>query len=153
MNVNAHLGELALSLGELRQQFRNAARIEVARAVGDALRQFAVSTICGSVPRTRQSADDWDDPWTTESSWPHEDFDAEDDLDPPAIDAARIQAAVLLGIGGARWAYLRTRHPAAAIVAGVLLLILALAGGRPARILLDAWSSANILLRDEKLVA
>jgi hypothetical protein len=60
---------------------------------------------------------------------------------------------LILGIGGARWAYARTRHPGAAVAAALLLILLGLFGGRSAESLLDAWSSALALLRDDAIRA
>ena len=69
-----HLAELATTLNDLRQRFRQAAHDEVARAMGDALRQVAL-TMLGSSPRLppppRSHYSDWDDPWQdpVEDSW------------------------------------------------------------------------------------
>jgi hypothetical protein len=156
LNLSAHLGELAASLGEPQRQFRQAARVEVARAVGDAIRQFAVTAICGPASPSRRVAGDWNDPWREPTaSWPDdEDFDSV----PPgksigSIDLARLHAAVLLGIGGARWTFVRTRHPAAALAVGLLLVLLGLSGGRTADAILEAWSAAQDLLRADSLRA
>jgi hypothetical protein len=154
LNLSAHLGDLALTLGDLQRQFRSAARLEVGRAVGEALRQFAVASICGPVVASRRTSDSWDDSWETPQSWPQDDLAENDDMLPSqTASLARIQAVVLLGISGARWAYLRTRHPAAALAVGLVLVLLGLLGGRPANALLDVWSSANALLRDDSRVA
>jgi hypothetical protein len=154
LNLNAHLGDLALTLGDLQRQFRQAARIEVARAVGDALRQFAVATICGPAARPRRSVSDWDDALEQPSqAWTEDRVEADPSVSTDsASKIARIHAAVLLGIGGARWTFLRTRHPALAAAAGLLLVLLVLAGGRSTEAILDAWSSANVLLRGDALV-
>jgi hypothetical protein len=154
LNLNAHLGELAMTLGDLQRQFRQAARVEVARAVGDALRQFAVATICGPAARPRRTVSEWDDPWEQPSqSWTEDRVESNASVSSDsASKMARFHAAVLLGIGGARWTFLRTRHPALAAAAGLLLVLLVLAGGRSTEALLDAWTSANVLLRNDALV-
>jgi hypothetical protein len=158
LNLAAHLGDLALTLGDLQRQFRSAARLEVARAVGETVRQFAVAAICGPVVASgRSSSGVWDDPWQASETWPTDDF-AEDDegngmVPSRLVSLARVQAIVMLGVSGARWAYLRTRHPGAAIAAGLVLVLLALVGGRSADTLLEVWSSATALLRDDSSVA
>jgi hypothetical protein len=155
LNLSTHLGELALTLGDLQRQFRSAARLEVGRAVGEALRQFAFAAICGTGRPIRPAADPWDDPWQTSPAWSSNDAgDDFEDVDPskPA-DLARLQAAVILGISGARWTFLRTRHIGAAIAAGLTLVLLGLLGGRSAEALLEACSSAIALLRDDQLIA
>ena len=155
LNLSEHLGELALTLGDLQRQFRSAARLEVGRAVGEALRQFAVAAICGPGRPIRPAADPWDDPWQTSPAWSsnHAGDDVEDVSPGRSADLARLQAAAALGISGARWAFLRTRHPGAAIAAGLALVLLGLLGGRSAEALLEACSSAIALLRDDLLVA
>jgi hypothetical protein len=158
LNLTTHLGELALTLGELQRQFRSAARLEVGRAVGEAVRQFAVAAICGPARPVRPSADPWDDPWQAAPTYSDNDAGYEGDdvgdvspTTPP--DLARLQAAMLLGISGARWTFVRTRHAAAAIAAGLALIVLGLFGGRSAEALLEACFSAITLLRDDRLVA
>ena len=155
LNMSAHLGDLALTLGDLQRQFRRAARLEVGRAVGEALRQFGVAAICGPVVVSGRTSDSWEDPWETPQSWPQDDLAEYDGGIPQshAANLARMQAIVLLGISGARWAYLRTRHPAAAVAAGLVLVLVGLLGGRSADALLEVWSSANALLRDASQVA
>ena len=64
-----------------------------------------------------------------------------------------IRYIALTGISGARWTFVRTRHAAAAIAAGLALLLLGLFGGRSAEALLEACSSAITLLRDDRLVS
>jgi hypothetical protein len=147
-NLSAHLGELALSLGDLQRQFRQAARLEVARAVGDAVRQFAIAAICGPSGPSRSVPGQWDDPWRQSESRSYDDVDSDetDGASARSIDVARLQAALLLGIGGARWTYLRTRQPAAAAGVGLLLVLLGLIGGRSADTILSAWSAAHDLL-------
>jgi hypothetical protein len=153
LNVSAHLGELALTLGDLQRQFRSAARIEVGRAVGDALRQFALTAICGPVGNIRPAADPWDDSWQSDWSEDHSERDAEDFAPRISARLVRVQSALILGFGGARWAYLRTRHPGAAVAVGLALILLGLFGGRSAEALLEALSSALALLRDEAVKA
>ena len=45
--LTAHLADLANTLRDLRWRFREAARVEVARAIGEAPREFAVELIGG----------------------------------------------------------------------------------------------------------
>jgi hypothetical protein len=155
LNVSAHMGELAASLGDLQRQFRQAARVEVARAIGDAIRQFAVTAIGGVGSSSRTVDDDWHDRWRApDASWPDdEDFDSArpGNASSGSVDLTRLHAAVLLGIGGARWTFARTRHPAAALAVGLLLVLVGIAGGRTADAILEAWSAAHDLLRTDSL--
>jgi hypothetical protein len=45
--LSMHLGELAEALQELRRRMRHTARVEVARALGEALRELTLAMICG----------------------------------------------------------------------------------------------------------
>jgi hypothetical protein len=64
--LSLHVAELAETLQALRRRLRQTARLEVARAVGEALRQLTHSLICGperyGTP-VRAVPSPWDDPW------------------------------------------------------------------------------------------
>jgi hypothetical protein len=146
----AHIGELAESLQDLRRRVRQAARYEVARAVGEALRDAAMSLVCGpasAMPRHGHSA--WDDPWDDPAvdSWQRSSYgDTIDAERMPRADVLRVSPAVLAGFGAARWSYTRSRQIGPAILIGLLVAIAATLGGPSVKALLKAWSVANDLL-------
>jgi hypothetical protein len=57
-----------------------------------------------------------------------------------------LPAALVAGLGAARWGYLRTRQPALAVLIGLLAALTAHAGGPTLKALLRSWSTANELL-------
>ena len=103
--LTVHLIELAETLRDLRRRLRQAARLEVARAVGEALREASLALICGPARyRTTQRAapSAWDDPWQEpgDDPWqsrdPFPEPDDPDPEDPPARPA--VPPAVLAGL-------------------------------------------------------
>jgi hypothetical protein len=147
-----HLAELAATLNDLRRRFRRAAREEVARAVGEALRQAALTIIGGPVlpPPRRPEYSDWGDPWQdpVEDPW-----DAGASSRPGASVGGRgvaetspLHPAVVAGLWAARWGFARTRRPLPALAVGLAVALIGLAGGPTAQALLAAWSAANELL-------
>jgi hypothetical protein len=151
-----HLGDLALTMEDLRQQFREAARFEVARAIGDALREFALESICGKArPHPCEpERSDWQDSWTDSPPTWHEIADSASGSSTgvprasPVCRAGRLHGAIVVGLAAARWAFGRTRQPAPTIIAGAAVALIALAGGPAVEAMLGAWSAANDLLRD-----
>ena len=151
--LTANVGELAETLHDLRQRFRDAARVEVARAVGESLREFAKAVICGSVryPATARTAcSAWDDAWEDpeDDLWhargAHaEEFDADDR---GQIQSALLPPALAMGLTAARWGFARTRQVGPALVIGLIVALAAYAGGPTVKLLLEAWSAANDLL-------
>ena len=152
--LTAHLGELAEALHDLRRRFRHAARVEVARAVGEALREATLAMICGparyqSTARTRYSAwddDPWqdrgDDPWHSRGTHAQE---VEVD-DAEANSSMLLPPALMAGLGAARWGFARTQQIGPAILIGFLVALAAYSGGPTIKALLEAWSAANDLL-------
>jgi hypothetical protein len=153
VRVTAHLGELAETLNALRQRFRQAARVEVARAVGEALRDVATDLICGPArvaSMSRPEYASWDDPWRDPASDPwyggpetREEVEPDDKV---RTTYSPLEPAVVIALMGARWTFLRTGNfmPAAAI--GLLVGLVAYAGGPAAEALLGAWNAASELI-------
>ncbi|HZY89073.1 MAG TPA: hypothetical protein VFE78_29895 [Gemmataceae bacterium] len=153
--LTPHLGELALALDDLRRRFRRSARAEVARAVGDALREVAAALICGpeAPPAHREEYPPWDDPWQGGIGPGGEDWRVDAQTAPavpPTVGgpepARTYQAAVVVGLAVARWGLSRTGRVGPAVVVGVLAALAALAGAPAVEALLGAWSAASELL-------
>jgi hypothetical protein len=146
--LTAHLGDLAEALQELRRRFRMAARVEVARAIGEALCEVTRAMICGpnhTSPRSAHS--EWGDPWQDPAGDPwsdHERFSPEDDEE--SINSSLLSPALMAGLGAARWGFLMTRRMGVSIVIGLLVALAACIGGPVIKTLLEAWSAANDLL-------
>jgi hypothetical protein len=146
--LTAHLSELALALDDLRRRSRRSARAEVARAVGDALREAAVAP-----PARREEYPPWDDPWQGGIDPGGEDWRVDAPTAPavpPTVagpeSARAYQAAVVVGLGAARWGLSRTGRVGPAVVVGALAALAALAGAPAVEALLGAWSAASELL-------
>jgi hypothetical protein len=155
--LTAHLGELAEVLNDLRRRFRQAARVEVARTIGEALRDAAVAMVSGAAPmpaRPRRAQSDWDDPWGDSPAEWHgpevyadtRDADTRDADEEDRRSAIRLSPALLAGMGATRWSYTRTRQIGPAVLIGLLVALAATAGGPATKALLKAWSVANDLL-------
>jgi len=151
--LTAHLVELAEALHDLRHRFRQAARVEVARAIGEALREVTLAMICGpvrypSTARTASSAwnDPWQDPaadpWDSHCTYPQE-VEASDG---ERESSMTLPPALVAGLGAARWGFARTRQIGPAILIGLLVALAAYAGGPTVKALLEAWSVATDLL-------
>jgi hypothetical protein len=151
--LTVHLVDLAENLADLRRRFRRAARTEVAQAVGEALRELARTMICGparsaKAPLSRYSSA-WDDPWQEPAvdSWQwNASLREAVERDETARPAPRWQSAALAGLTAARWALVRTRQLAPAVLIGLVVALAAYVGGPTIEALLDAWSSAIDLL-------
>jgi hypothetical protein len=153
-DLTAHLGALADNLNEVRRRLRNAARVEVARAVGEALRDFALTLICGptryGIPRYFERSR-WHDPWGEDNrdAWASDDSFEEADESAERIaptGTPSIHAALVLSLGAARWGYLRTRQVIIAIAIGAAVAITVFAGGPTVEAFLAAWGPAQDLL-------
>lgn len=151
--LSVHLVDLAENLTDLRRRFRRAARVEVAQAVGEALRELAQTLICGPArfPRTKAPyACAWKDPWqeTALDPW-HADGTPPDEFEPEETPraASRWHAAVVVGLGAARWGFVRTRQFPPAVLIGLTVALAAYAGGPTLEALLDAWTTVTDLLR------
>lgn len=151
--LSEQLAELAVSLHALGRRLRQSARVEVARTIGEALREVALAVICGplcysSARPTARSA--WDDPWHDPAADPWDsprifepDIDAATD---PSERSLILSPTLVAGWGAARWSYRRTRQIGPAILIGLLVALAACAGGPTVRTLLEAWSAATELL-------
>jgi hypothetical protein len=151
--LTAHLADLAATLNDLRHRLRQAARLEVARAVGEALREVALAIICGphrySTP-SQATYSPWDDPWQEDDqdSWDPE-APIPEYVTPRNRSAAwslPLQSAVVLGLGAARWGFARSGHLLHAALIGVALGVAAYVGGPTINALLGAWSAAHDLM-------
>ena len=146
--LTAHLGDLAEALQELRRRFRMAARVEVARAIGEALCEVTRAMICGPNHASPRSADsEWGDSWQDPAGDPwsaHEPFSQEDDME--SINSSLLSPALVAGLGAARWGFLMTRRMGVSIVIGLLVALATCIGGPVIKTLLEAWSAANDLL-------
>jgi hypothetical protein len=151
--LTAHLADLAATLNDLRHRLRQAARLEVARAVGDALREVALAIICGPhryFTRTQATYSHWDDPWQEAEHEPwHPEPPISEHVTPRNRSAAwslPLQSAVVLGLGAARWGFVRTGQLVQAALIGVALGVVAYVGGPTIGALLGAWSAAHDLM-------
>jgi hypothetical protein len=151
--LTAHLADLAATLNDLRHRLRQAARLEVARAVGEALREVALAVICGPrrfSSRPQSTYSPWDDPWqeSDQDSWDPE-SPIPEYVTPRNRNAAwslPLQSAVVLGLGAARWGFVRTGQLVQAALIGVALGVVAYVGGPTIGALLGAWSAAHDLM-------
>jgi hypothetical protein len=153
--LTVYLGDLAESLLELRRRFRRAARLEVARAVGETLQELALTAIGGygrSASPRAQSTSNWGDPWQddlAESAWESNaafSKSFEDEAPARDIKAPPLRAALVLGLGAARWGYCRTRQPVVAIFVGAVVVLVVLVGGPAVEAFADAWATATDLV-------
>jgi hypothetical protein len=150
--LTVHLGDLAESLAQLRRRFRQTARFEVARAVGEALHELALALICGPVryrASTSPHAASWDDPWqdVAVDPWHTEvPLTEESERDNPPYSASRLRPALVVGLGAARWSFVRTRQLPLAVAIGLVASLAAYGGGPTIQALLNAWTTANDLL-------
>jgi hypothetical protein len=152
--LTIHLIELAETLHDLRRRLRQAARLEVARAVGEALREASLALICGP---TRYRAPnhtvrpEWDDPWQEPATDPwrsgasYRETSARDDPE-DTQGRSPLPPAVLVGLAAARWGYVRTRQVGPALLLGLLVGVAAHSGGPTVQALLEAWSATHDLL-------
>ena len=153
--LTAYLGELADTLHDLRCRLREAARVEVARAIGEALREATRALICGPVryaTPTRTASSAWDDPWQEADAdlWesPRAEAPEVEADDPERPGSRKWPPALVAGLGAARWSFLRTRQLGPAILIGLLVAVAAYAGGPTVKAVLETWATANDLLSD-----
>jgi hypothetical protein len=151
--LTACLGDLAEALHDLRRRFRLAARVEVARAIGEALCEVTRAMICGpsrfhSTPRSGSS--DWDDRWQDPAADPWRSHDArsqEDEVDDEdRTSSSMLPPALVAGLGAARGGFTLTRRMGASFVIGVLVALATYVGGPAIKALLEAWSATTDLL-------
>jgi hypothetical protein len=151
--LTAHLADLVATLNDLRHRLRQAARLEVARAVGEALREVALAWICGPhrySARSQTTYSPWDDPWQEADRDP---WDPESPIPEYVTPSNRcaawtlpLRSAVVLGLGAARWGFVRTGQLVQAVLFGVALGVVAYVGGPTINALLGAWSAAHDLM-------
>jgi hypothetical protein len=151
--LTEHLGELVDVLHDVRRRFRQAARVEVARAIGEALRDAALTMVAGPTPMppsSRRSQATWDDPWGDPPAEPWHGPDAYADPADADLDDRHgrvcLSPAMVAGMGATRWSYTRTRQIVPAILVGLLVALATTIGGPTVKALLTAWSLANELL-------
>jgi hypothetical protein len=149
----AHVAELAEVLHDLHRRFRQAARREVAQAVGEALRDWARALIDGPIryPAPAYAAvTAWDDAWqeAADDPWRGRGTDAAegDAAAGTRRDAVHWPPALAVGLEAARWGFARTRQVGLAIVLGLIVALAARVAGPTVQSLLEAWSTANDLL-------
>jgi hypothetical protein len=151
--LTAHLGDLAEALHDLRRRFRMAARVEVARAIGEALCEVTRAMICGpsrlqTNPRSAYS--NWDDPWqdpAADPGHPHDAASQEDEVDDEdRMSSTMLPPVLLAGLGAARCGFMLTRRMGPSLLIGLLIAIATYVGGPAIKTLLEAWSTANELL-------
>jgi hypothetical protein len=151
--LTAHLADLVATLNDLRHRLRQAARLEVARAVGETLREVALAMICGPhrhSTRPHSTYSPWDDPWqeADQDRWDPESPIPESitSRNRSAAWSVPMQSAVVLGLGAARWGFVRTGQLVHAALIGVALGVAAYVGGPTSGALLGAWSAAHDLM-------
>lgn len=147
--INGRLSRLAEQLCDLRVRLKQAARFEVAQAIGDALAETSKLLICGPSHRPPHGAyenSQWDDPWQDPYSgrpgWSH---DRDDEPEPEQADLPT-RSALLTGFAVARWSLMRTGQPTVAIGLAGLAAILVLVVGDRISPLLDVCATAHELL-------
>jgi hypothetical protein len=150
--LTAHVADLAECLAELRCHCRRAARLEVGRVVGGALRELTLAWICGpaTLPaRASAPPSRWEDPWEDPADDPwHASVRAAETNEPNLArpSAARLPTALMAGLDAARWGFSRTRQLASALLIGLLVALAAYLGGPTLEALLEAWTTATDLL-------
>jgi hypothetical protein len=154
--VTSRIADLAETLGDLRFRLRQAARREVALAVGDALKELAHIWICGPISdsysaqarSTGYESWDDDDPWADEpcSYSQEETMSVRSTIPIPS----RIPIALTAGLGAARWGLTRTQSVIPAVAIGVVAGVVVYAGGPSIDALVRLWMDGAELasLRD-----
>jgi hypothetical protein len=143
--VTSRIADLAETLGDLRFRLRQAARREVALAVGDALKELAHVWICGPVraPYSGRMGSPWKDSWEEDDPWAEEPraFRQEPTmpLQPPLPIPSRVPIALTAGLGAARWGLTRTQSIVPAVALGVVAVVVVYAGGPAVDTLVRLW--------------
>ena len=149
--ITGRLSRLVEQLGDLRVRLKQAARFEVAQAVGDTLAETVKMLICGSARVPHEGSDDgpWDDPWhdpfSERPSW-SDDRMEEPDPDEPKYRALPARSALLAGFAVARWSLMRSGQPTVAIGLASLAAIAVLILGDRIAPLLDVCTAAHELI-------
>jgi hypothetical protein len=151
--LTSHLVELVETLHELRLGLRRNARAEVARAIGEALRETTMDLICGAAryPSTTPAsnharADSWqaplDEPWDSANSLPQEEDPSPQDRESSPIWGP----ALMAGLSAAHWSFARSRQIGPALLLGLVVVLAAGVGGPTLNALLKAWLATGDLL-------
>jgi len=150
--ITLQIGRLADRLGDLRVRLKDAARIEVAQAIADALADTTRSLICGTSHRRQDRYDNapWDDPWHEPYDEPRSWAKTHDAASASEKSSAPYQAALMTGFAVARWSLTRTGQPAAAFGLAIAATIIVLLAGERIAPLLDICSATHELLDDPK---
>ena len=150
--IGRQLSALADSLADLRGRLREAARIEVARTIGEALREATHSLIVGPSRRpasVRSAPSQWDESWDPDDDDPWEesvDFREPSSRKTPFANASRAPLALSAGLGVARWTFTRSGQVFPAMALGVTIAGISYFGGPLIDILLDVvWRSHDLL--------
>jgi hypothetical protein len=154
--VTSRIADLVETLGDLRFRLRQAARREVALAVGDALKELTHVWICGPVrdPYAGRARSAWQEPGKEDNPWAdHPDpFSQEDPMSfrSMATVPSRIPIALTAGLGAARWGLTRTQNVIPAVALGVIAGVVVYAGGPTVDTLVRLWMDGADLssLRD-----
>ena len=149
--IGRHLSALADSLADLRGRLREAARIEVARTIGEALREATHSLIVGPSRRSasvRPAPKQWDESWDPDDDPWEESVDFREPISrkTPFANASRAPLALSAGFGVARWTFARSGQVVPAMALGVTIAGISYFGGPLFDVLLDVvWRSHDLL--------
>jgi hypothetical protein len=151
----APLNDLADTLTDLRRRFQQAAQVEVARAIGEAVREVALVLVGG--PRYYQqlrpesfaaSEDPWGEP--ADRPLPLDDCDS---AEAPAcgrgrrgLGASRLEPAIVVGLTAVRWSLMRSGQLIPAVAIGLIVASCAYLAAPAVAAALAAWSAADDLL-------
>jgi hypothetical protein len=149
----APLNELADTLTDLRRRFQRAAQVEVARAIGEAVREVAL-VLVGGPPYYRQlqpqrfaaSEDPWGDPG--DQSLPEDDFTSGEarSCDRRVLGASRLEPAIVVGLTAVRWSLMRSGQLIPAVAIGLVVASCAYMAAPAVAAALGAWTAADDLL-------
>ena len=161
--LTEYLVELAEKLGDLRRQLRQATRVEVARAIGEALAEVAHTLICGpgrlppspNRSHSERRRSEWDedswkespydrDPWAD----PDRDYSPNEEERTPIMtppSTSRRQFAAASGYAAARWCFARTGNIVVSTAFGVAVALFAFIGGPAVSTLLEVFTVAQDL--------
>jgi hypothetical protein len=151
--LTSHLVEIVETLHTLRLRMRHTARVEVARAISEALRETTMDLICGPARYPSPSPASypaWDDPWQEppDEPWgPANTFAQDEDTSCEFRPSQQTwHPAVMAGLGAARWSFLGTRQIGPALLLGLVVVLVASVGGPTVNALLEAWLATTDLL-------
>ena len=149
----APLNELAETLTDLRRRFHQAAQVEVARAIGEAVREVALVLVGGPrnyrqlQPRSFAASDDpWAEP--ADQPLPVDDFTTGEAVlnSRTGVGASRLEPAVVIGLAAVRWSLKRSGQLIPAVAIGFVVASCAYLAAPAVTAALGAWSAADNLL-------